>query len=104
MPKFDRGIIKWMPFDSVMSSKKMVNDLIKEKSKCEKPSLDEEQIKKIENTLIEAFYENRVLSLDYFYDGNIYHINSNIKKIDSIYHKIYFSNKIILFEQIIKIY
>ena len=33
--------------------------------------------------------------IDYF--------KSNIKKIDSTYHKIYFQNKVILFEQIIEI-
>ena len=29
----DRGIIKWMPFNSVVSSKEIINSILKDKSK-----------------------------------------------------------------------
>ena len=76
MHNIERGIIKWMPFNSVISSKEVVNSILKEKSKIKMPILSEEQI---------------------------INISGYIKKIDPTYRKIYFENKTILFNQIIKV-
>ena len=35
----DRGIIKWQPFDSLTSSKNMVQHILSEKEKIKKPVL-----------------------------------------------------------------
>ena len=104
MPKFDRGMIKWQPFNSVVPSKQLVNEIMKEKSKIKMPILSEEQKSSIEKKIILSFYENEPITLEYFYHGKILKANDIIKKIDSTYHKIYFNNKVILFDQIIKIY
>lgn len=103
MPSSDRGIIKWAPFESVTSTKKMINDILKEKNKIKSPVLSEEQIKTIENTLIIAYYEQNEVEISYYQSGAIKKLISNIKKIDSINHKIYFNELTILFEQIIGI-
>ena len=52
MHNIERGIIKWMPFNSVISSKEVVNSILKEKSKIKMPILSEEQVINIEKTLI----------------------------------------------------
>lgn len=39
----DRGMIKWMPFNSVVSSKEIINSILKNKSKISMPILSEEQ-------------------------------------------------------------
>lgn len=104
MNKFDRGMIKWQPFNSVVSGKQMVRDIIKEKNKVKMPNLSEEQRKNIEEKLIIAFYENELITLDFYFQGKIIKISEKIKKIDSTYNKIYFNNKVLLFDQIIKIY
>ena len=39
----DRGMIKWMPFNSVVSSKEIINSILKDKSKISMPILSEEQ-------------------------------------------------------------
>lgn len=104
MPKLDRGMIKWQPFDSVISGKKMVHDVLKQKSKIIKPNLSEEQITALEEKLISAFYEHETITLEYYTQGKIVKINDKIKKIDSTYRKIYLNDKTILFNQIIKIY
>ena len=72
----DRGMIKWMPFNSVVSSKEIINSILKDKSK---------------------------INISYYQKGNINLINSYIKKIDFTYHKIYFENKTILFDQIVSL-
>ena len=33
----DRGMIKWMPFNSVVSSKEIINSILKNKSKISMP-------------------------------------------------------------------
>lgn len=104
MHNFDRGMIKWQPFNSVISSKQMINEILKEKSKITMPNLSEEQKKIIEQKIIIAFYEKEKLTLEYYSQGKLHKLTESIKKIDSTYRKIYFNDKVLLFDQIVKIY
>lgn len=103
MNDFDRGIIKWQPFESVTSTKSMIREINKEKSKIKHPLLSEEQINEIEQNLLLAFYEQNEIEIFYYKTGSIIKVKSNIKKIDSIHHKIYLKNITLLFEQIVRI-
>lgn len=98
-----RNMIKWMPFNSVSNGKELITDILYEKSKIVKPILSEEQTMQIEKSIINAFYEHKKIKIDFYYNGNIYSCESNIKKIDFIHHKIYFNNKTLIFEQILNI-
>ena len=100
----DRGMIKWAPFNSVVSNKEIINSILKEKKKVKMPLLSDDEKKQIEEKIIQYFYTNEKIKLNYFYRGNIYTLNERIKKIDFIYHKIHFENLILIFEQIVKIY
>ena len=104
MPKLDRGMIKWQPFNSVISSKVLINELLNEKNKVSMPNLSEEQKNMLEHKIITAFYEKENIHIDYFYQGKILKIYSKIKKIYFTFHKIYLNNKILIFEQIVKVY
>lgn len=99
----NRSEAKWLPFNSVCNSKKMINDLTLERSKITKPSLTEEQKSYIEDALIDSFYEDIKLNIYYYKSGYIYKISKKIKKIDTVYHKIYFDNITLLFDQIVKV-
>lgn len=103
MPKLDRGMIKWQPFNSIIPSKEIVNQIIKEKSKIKMPILSEEQKNVIEERILLSFYEKEKITLEYFYNGKIKKITDIIKKIDPIYHKIYLTEKVILFNQIVNV-
>ena len=81
----------------------MVNEILKEKYKIKMPNLSDEQKNNIECSIINAFYQNEIIYVEYFYNGKIYNFKSKIKKIYLIYHKIYFNNKILYFNQIVKI-
>ena len=100
----DRGMIKWAPFNSVVNGKKIIYEILDDKSKIKKPILSDEQIDNLEKKLLLHFYDHEEVKIDYFYNGKIYPLKGNIKKIDSIYHKIYLNNLILYFDQIIKVY
>ena len=104
MNNFDRGMIKWLPFNSVVNTKEMIKSIEKEKNKHTKPDLSEEQINILEKKIYEAWFENSLITVIYYENGQYLKINSKIKKIDSTYHKIYFNVKTIIFEQIINIF
>ena len=99
----DRGMIKWMPFNSVVSSKEIINSILKDKSKISMPILSEEQKDVNEQKLLIAYYSKSKINISYYQNGNINLINSYIKKIDFTYHKIYFENKTNLFDQIVSL-
>ena len=99
----DRGMIKWMPFNSVVSSKEIINSILKDKSKISMPILSEEQKNVNEQKILIDFILHITEFNSYYQNGNINLINSYIKKIDFTYHKIYFENKTILFDQIVSL-
>lgn len=68
----DRGMIKWQPFDSVFSSKKMVQNVIWEKSKVSKPCLSEEQMAEIEEKIWEGFHNQVRVTICYFFQNQYY--------------------------------
>ena len=48
----DRGIIKWLPFESLVSSKQVIDSILHEKNKIKKPILSLEQQQEISEKLI----------------------------------------------------
>ena len=74
----DRGMIKWMPFNSVVSSKEIINSILKDKSKISMPILSEEQKDVNEQKLLIAYYSKSKINISYYQNGNINLINSYI--------------------------
>src|SRR5574344_2829642 len=100
----DRGMIKWQPFDSLTSSKKMCYDILKEKNKKVMPTLSEDQINVIIDELLEAYYNQETIKITYYYNGSILDKINKIKYIDKIKKEIILDDSsIIYFKQILKI-
>ncbi len=99
----DRKMIKWEPFNSVISSSKMIKDVLKEKEKIKKPILSEEQLLLINNQILEYFQTKEQVQITYYENGYINKITEYIKKIDSVNKKVDLTNGYIYFNQIIKI-
>ena len=59
----DRGMVKWQPFDSLLSSKKVAREIIKEKNKVAMPTLSEDQLLNIEEKVLEAYYNGETVRL-----------------------------------------
>lgn len=100
----DRGIIKWLPFESLTPNKKVIDTILYEKNKVKKPILSLEQQQEMEEKIIEAFYEQIEITLKIYINGYIKTIISPILEIDYTYKKIILKNKdIILFKQIVEV-
>ena len=104
MNKNDRGIIKWQPFNSLINGKLVVNSLLLEREKINKPIISEEDQKKLESEIIEAYYTQNKILIQYYKNGYLLKTLTKIKKIDCAYKTIYLENNIkLFFKQIIKI-
>lgn len=101
--KTDRGMIKWQPFNSVISSQKIITDILKEKNKITRPVLSNENIKEIEDKLIDSYYCQTTINIHYYTAGIIKTIKAKIKKIDYVSKIIYLNNLKIYFKQILSI-
>lgn len=99
----DRGMIKWMPFNSIVSNKEVLYSIMKEKSKITKPIMSDDEKKLLEQTIIDAFYMQNKVNITYYRNGYTYEYNGFIKKIDSSNKLIYLTNLKLLFNQIIKV-
>lgn len=100
----DRGMIKWMPFNSVVSNKSVVNSILKEKAKIKKPEISEEEISVLEEEIIDAYYSQMSIDITYYKNGDLLKTRGKIKKIDQVYKMVYLdNNQRLLFRQIIDI-
>lgn len=99
----DRGMIKWMPFNSVVSTKEVLSSILKEKEKVKKPVMSDDEIKQLEKSIIDAFYMQTTISITYYKGGYTYKYTGKIKKIDSLNKLIYLNNLRLLFNQIIDV-
>lgn len=99
----DRGMIKCIPFNSVVSNKEVLMSIMKEKAKVNKPIMSDDEKSIIEEAIIDAFYMQNKVNITYYKNGYTYEYNGTIKKIDSSNKLIYLTNCRLLFNQIIKV-
>ena len=100
----DRGMIKWQPFDSVISSKSVIRKILTEKEKISSPTLSSDQLVQLQERLLSSYYNQEQIKISYFYNGKIFTIIGLIKVINHSKKLIIFdNNKSIHFEQLIKI-
>ena len=97
----DRGMKKWLPFDSLTDTNKMKHEISKKKIKIEKPILSEDQLNLIEEKILEAYFNKDVIKIYYYFNNNIIIRQEKIKSIDNNKKQIILSdNTKILFKQI----
>lgn len=100
----DRGIIKWQPFDSLTSSMTMINSILKDKSKINRPILSNDQLNKINDLIIECYYNQITVNIKYYKNNIVNTINGKITKIDKNNKFIYINNQLKLhFSQLLTI-
>ncbi len=78
----DRGMKKWLPFDSLTNTNKMKHELSKKKIKIEKPILSEDQLINLDNKIMEAFFNKDIIKISYYFNNNIIKKEVRIKSID----------------------
>lgn len=100
---FDRGFIKWQPFNSVIQSKTILNNLNQNKFQ-EKPILFPEELENLNKAVSEAYYAHNLIELTIYEENKIKKYVSIIVKINTNTNTIKLkNNKIISFEQILHI-
>ena len=100
----DRGMIKWMPFNSVINSKIIVNEIEYEKKWIPKPILSSDQINTLEEKIKDAYYAHNPVNITIYNAGYFKEIKDNIIKLDNVNKMIYFKNNYpIYFNEIINI-
>ena len=102
MQNKNRNTIKWAPYNSVINTKDIIND-INQNIVDVMPTLSEEQTNNLEKKIISAYYEQAFINITFFLNNKILEKKGIIKKIDFTYHKIYFNNYVLLFDQIISL-
>ena len=105
MPKmYDRGMVKWQPFDSLLSTKKMCSDILKKKNVKKMVILSEDQLNIIEKRIIASYYNKSLVNIIYYYNGNYFKKKSIIKYLDEYKKEIILNDGLVIhFGQIVNI-
>lgn len=101
---FDRGFIKWQPFNSVIPNKTILNN-IKEQEHISKPTLFPEELAILNEKIIEAYYSKSLIELTIYEENKIKKYESIINELNSNNNNTIRlkNNKTIYFNQIINI-
>ena len=100
---YDRGMIKWAPFNSLISLKDIKAQIKRERCIMPYPLLSEDELETIENNLLIAYHSKEEVIITYFYHHNLYNLKGTIDLIVKDKKLIVLNKNIKLyFNQIIK--
>lgn len=101
---YDRGMIKWTPFNSLIPLKEIKTEIKSQKNVIPYPILSEDELETIENNLLMAYHSQEEVIITYFYHNNLYKLKGTIDLIIKDKRLIVLNKNIKLyFNQIIKI-
>lgn len=100
---YDRGLIKWQPFNSCFNQELAIKDIYKFKNRKYFPTLSEDQLEIISNRILESYNLKLIVNIEYYYDGDIKNVNGKINLLDTLNKKIYLNKQVIYLNQILKI-
>lgn len=99
--KIDRGIIKWQPFNSVASTKILLNS---NEKNIPHPTFFPEEIEELTAKILEAYYANNLIELSIYEQNKIHKYLTTILQINQNNKTLKLNNnKTIFFNQIIEI-
>ena len=94
---YDRGMIKWLPFNSVVPLKEIKNKIKSEKDVTTFPILSDEELNTIQDNMLTAYHLQEEVIITYFYNYNLY-------KLKGIINLIIPEKKLIIVNKNIKLY
>ena len=96
----DRGMIKWRPFNAVISGK----ELLKDNKTLPKPNLSSDELETLEETIKTSLYTKSQIMITYLKNNKKLKEEKTVLKLDPINKNIYFTDKTkINFRQIYKV-
>ncbi len=100
----DRSKAKWAPFNAVAPGTAMISEVLKRKNVVKMPILSDDQIKEIEDKLINSFNNQVKITIKYFRSGRYYKRDGIVVNIDKLGRKIALNDEYnLFFSQIIEI-
>ena len=101
---YDRGMLKWSPFNSLVPLSTIKKTLIAERKTVSYPILSEDELTTLENNLLLAYHSQEEVLITYFYHNNLYQLKGTIAAINAPNKQIILNKTTKLyFNQIIKI-
>ncbi len=98
----ERGMKKWLPFSSLVEQGKILERMIYDKYKIDKPLVFNEHTRKIDKILKEYDYKTP-LNILIYYDGYLYRLKDKIVSIDINKKIVYFTSFYLPLKNIIDI-
>ncbi len=78
----DRGIIKWAPFDALISYQSVLNAMRYERGKKEQPTLLDDQYQMLNQIITQAMRHHDLVYVTYYEDGYFKTVCGDIKAYD----------------------
>ena len=92
--------VQFQPFDALKGFKEALKEV--ERIHEEKKTLSEDSFKELDNTL-KSLKRGDIITIEYYYDLTYLELTGTIRKIDSLNRKLYLSQSIISFDDIVAI-
>lgn len=100
----DRGMIKWLPFQSCYSQSKAIKEIQKKKNRQTLPILSEDQFLNIQEKIYVAYQAKENINVEYFYNGEIKKTFGSISYINVQEKTIYINKTKLHFCQILNVF
>ena len=97
----DRGIKKWAPYRSLPEQAPSLNNKYEKQKDVEKPLISNEVAEEINEILTN--YHGQLVHIKYYRNKRINEIETTIKKIDSLNHKLFLEETNISFKELVSI-
>ena len=95
-----RGMKKWAPFANLNSQYTILNKMLKEREKVERPLISSDVAEEINNIL--SNYNGEELYITLYEDGEIFNIKAKISRIDTNQRAIFIERNKLEFKNILK--
>lgn len=103
MDNFDRGLLKWLPFDALSGFKSAIKTLKKKRLKQDKPILSPDQYEQLNYHASIAIAYEQTITVYYYKTGFIYSVSGKIEKVDRYYQRLKLDGKWYLLSDILNI-
>jgi len=100
----NRREIRWAPFESIINSNSILQELKETRAKKEKPNLSNDELETLERKIVTACHTRSKITVTYYYAGREYKKEGMISHLSKNDFKIYFVDHTSLyFEQLLDI-
>lgn len=88
MQTSERGMKKWMAFQSITSQFEGIRQILHNQKKVARPILDEDKVDEINSTLVESYNRKLQITISYYDDGFIETCSGMLKHISTVYQHV----------------